>query len=95
MKILLIFLACVTLTYCGKAKKEILDQPAINGYEFEYAAPGEHALGLIESNVHYVEAAPVVAASTGHRSGIIRPGYSVGGPLASIAKGLIRIFSSK
>ncbi|TGZ50750.1 uncharacterized protein [Temnothorax longispinosus] len=88
MKILLMFLAYVTFVHCGKSKKQIHDQEVIDGYEFEYA--GHSApLGLIESNTHYVEAAPVVAvAASGHRSShLIRPGYSVGGPLASIAKG--------
>lgn len=86
MKILLVFLVCVTLAYCGKAKKQIHDQQVIDSYEFEYVDHGAPALGLIDSNSHYVEAAPVIAAS-GHRSSLIRPGYSVGGPLASIAKG--------
>lgn len=89
MKILLIFLAYVTLVHCGKAKKQIHDQEVIDGYEFEYTGHGSPELGLIESNSHYVEAAPVVAvAASGHRpSHLVRPGYSVGGPLASIAKG--------
>lgn len=90
MKILLMLLAYVTLVHGGKAKKQIHDQEVVDGYEFEYAGVvGEPALGLIESNSHYVEAAPVVAvAASGHRpSHLIRPGYSVGGPLASIAKG--------
>ncbi|KMQ84449.1 transcription elongation regulator 1-like isoform x1 protein [Lasius niger] len=88
MKILLVFLACVTLTYCSKAKKQIHDQQVVDSYEFEYVDHGAPALGLIDSNSHYVEAAPVAAvAASGHRSSLIRPGYSVGGPLASIAKG--------
>lgn len=89
MKTLLIFLAYVTLVLCGKAKKQIHNQEVVDGYEFEYAGHDAPALGLIESNSHYVEAAPVIAvAASGHRSGhLIRPGYSVGGPLASIAKG--------
>lgn len=88
MKILLMLLAYVTLVHCGKAKKQIHDQE-VDGYEFEYAGHDASALGLIESNSHYVEAAPVIAvAASGHRSShLIRPGYSVGGPLASIAKG--------
>ncbi|XP_011870531.1 PREDICTED: late embryogenesis abundant protein, group 3-like [Vollenhovia emeryi] len=90
MKILLMFLAYVTLVYCGKTKtkKQIHDQEVIDGYEFDYAGHDASALGLIESNGPYVEAAPVIAvAASGHRSSLIRPGYSVGGPLASIAKG--------
>ncbi|KAL0117286.1 hypothetical protein PUN28_010262 [Cardiocondyla obscurior] len=93
MKILMIFLAYVTIVHCGKAKKQTHGHDAHNqeviGYEFEYADNGAPGLSLIESNPHYVEAAPVVAiAASGHRSGhLIRPGYSVGGPLASIAKG--------
>lgn len=86
MKTLLLLLACATLAYCGKTKKQILDQQHIvDGYEFEYAAPDASALGL---EAHYVEAVPAVAvAASAHRSSHIRPGYSVGGPLASIAKG--------
>lgn len=84
MKILMIFLACVTLTYCSKAKKQIHDQQVVDSYEFEYVDHGAPALDLIDSNSH-IEAAPVRA--NGHRSNLIRPGYSVGGPLASIAKG--------
>lgn len=88
MKILLIFLACVTLTYCAKtkSKKQIHDQE-IDGYEFaEYASHDEPA--LIDSNTRYVEAAPVIAvAATGHRQSHLQPGYSVGGPLANIATG--------
>lgn len=91
MKTVLILLACVTIAYCGKAKKQIHDQQhIIDGYEFEYAAPGGAELGLIESSSHFIEAAPsvVAVAASGHRpSHLIRPGYSVGGPLASIAKG--------
>ncbi|XP_029176531.1 late embryogenesis abundant protein, group 3-like [Nylanderia fulva] len=87
MKILLIFLACITLTYCSKAKKQIHDQQIVDSYEFEYVDHGAPALGLIDSNSH-VETAPVrVIAASSHRSSLIRPGYSVGGPLASIAKG--------
>ncbi|EGI66437.1 hypothetical protein G5I_05028 [Acromyrmex echinatior] len=88
MKILLIFLAYVTLVYCAKAKKQILDQEVVDGYEFRYT-PDASDLGLIESNSHYVEAAPVLAvAASGHRSShLVQPGYSVGGPLASIARG--------
>ncbi|XP_025157189.1 uncharacterized protein LOC105186414 [Harpegnathos saltator] len=88
----LVLLACVTLAYCGKTKKQILDQQhIIDGYEFEYAAPDASALSLIESNPHYVDVAPAVAvAASSHHSShshLARPGYSVGGPLASIAKG--------
>lgn len=92
MKTLLVFLACVTLVYCGKAKKQIVDEHSIIDGEFEYASHEVPALDLIEANPHYVETAPVVAlAASGHRSGhFVRPGYSVGGPLASIAKGTIR-----
>ncbi|XP_011698527.1 PREDICTED: protein anoxia up-regulated-like [Wasmannia auropunctata] len=88
MKILWIFLAYVTLVHCGKAKKQILEHEVIDGYEFEYPNHGEPALGLIEANAHY-EAVPVIAvAESGHHSSHhIQPGYSVGGPLASIAKG--------
>lgn len=96
MKILLlIFLACVTFAHCAKAKaktkKQIHDQE-VDGYEvegFEYINHDAPTLGLIESNSHYIEAAPVIAvAASSHRSShLIRPGYSVGGPLASIAKG--------
>jgi len=87
--LLLIFLAYVTFVHCGKAKKQIhQDQEIVDGYEFEYAGHGAPTLGLIESNAHYVEAAPVIVAASGHRSShLVRPGYSVGGPLASIAKG--------
>ncbi|XP_036141787.1 glycine, alanine and asparagine-rich protein [Monomorium pharaonis] len=91
MKILLILLACVTLTYCAKAakaksKKQIHDQE-VDGYEFEYASHDAPGLALVEPNSHYIEAGPVIAvAATGHRE-LARPGYSVGGPLASIAKG--------
>ncbi|XP_018397465.1 PREDICTED: late embryogenesis abundant protein, group 3-like [Cyphomyrmex costatus] len=89
MKILLVFLAYLTLVYCGKTKKQILDHEIVDGYEFEYTGATGPELGLIESNSHYVEAAPVIAvAASGHRSShLVRPGYSVGGPLASIAKG--------
>ncbi|XP_032662856.1 tol-Pal system protein TolA-like [Odontomachus brunneus] len=84
MKTLLVLLAYVTLAYCGKTKKQIVDQQHIvDGYEFEYAAPDATALSLIETSPHYVE----VAASAHHSGHVIRPGYSVGGPLASIAKG--------
>lgn len=85
----------VTLVYCGKAKKQILadhDQEVIDGYEFAYADHDTPALGLIESNTHYVEAAPVIAVAASHRSSHLQPGYSVGGPLASIAKGQLRFF---
>lgn len=90
MKILLLLLAHTTLVYCGKAKKQIHDQP-IDNYKLEYK--GSPALGLIESDSHLLEAAPVVtiAASDHHSKRLIRPGYSVGGPLASIAKGSIFI----
>lgn len=87
---LILLLACVTVAYCAKAKKQIHDEQSIlDGYEFEYAPHDAPALGLIESSSHYVEAAPTVAvAASGHRpSHLVRPGYSVGGPLASIAKG--------
>lgn len=89
MKVLLILVAWVAVAHCGKAKKQIHDPGLIDGYEFEYAGPNADVLGLIESNSHYVEAAPVVAvaASGHHPSHLARPGYSVGGPLASIAKG--------
>ncbi|KYQ55844.1 hypothetical protein ALC60_05125 [Trachymyrmex zeteki] len=87
MKILLIFLAYVTLVYCAKTKKQILDHEVVDGYELQYAGAPE--LGLLESNSHYIETAPVIAvAASGHRgSHLLQPGYSVGGPLASIAKG--------
>lgn len=86
MKTLLVLLACVTFAYCGKAKKQIHDQQHIvDGYELEYAIPDASALALLESGPHYLETA---VAASGHHSGHhIRPGYSVGGPLASIAKG--------
>lgn len=88
MKILCIFLAYVTLVHCGKAKKQIHNPEVVDAYEFEYVGHSAPALGLIESNSHYVEAAPVIAvAASGHRTSLVRPGYSVGGPLASIAKG--------
>jgi len=87
----LILVAWVAVAHCGKAKKQIHDQQLINGYDFEYGGDDASALvGLIESNSHFVEAAPVavaVAASDHHSSHLARPGYSVGGPLASIAKG--------
>jgi hypothetical protein len=90
----LILVAWVAVAHCGKAKKQIHDQQLINGYEFEYGGDNGGALvGLIESNSHFIEAAPVavaVAASDHHSSHLARPGYSVGGPLASIAKGQAR-----
>lgn len=89
MKVLLILAAWVAVAHCGKAKKQIHDQQLIEDYEFEYGSDAASALGLIESNSHYVEAEPVVAiAASGHRPiHLTRPGYSVGGPLASIARG--------
>lgn len=91
MKILLIFSACASLAVCDKAKKQIHDRHVIDGYEFEYTSNDTPALGLIESSTHYVNAAPidddVIAATDPHASQLAQPGYSIGGPLASIAKG--------
>jgi len=90
----LILVAWVAVAYCGKAKKQIHDQQQLiddGGYDFDgYGGDDASALvGLIESNSHFLEAAPVVAiaASDHHSNHLARPGYSVGGPLASIAKG--------
>ncbi|XP_076639051.1 uncharacterized protein LOC143351446 isoform X2 [Colletes latitarsis] len=86
MRKLVLVLGYVCLVHAGQTKKQTYDQQA-DSYEYEYARQ-EPALGLADS-LSYLDPAPALAAGpVGHGRGHApRPGFSVGGPLANIAKG--------
>ncbi|KOX75874.1 hypothetical protein WN51_13359 [Melipona quadrifasciata] len=74
MKQLFLLLAYVCLTQCALAKKQTRDQQA-TGYEYEYVQEPVLSEPLLAS----------VPLAYGREPS--QPGFSVGGPLASIAKG--------
>lgn len=83
MKVLLLLLAYVCLAQCGPTKKQAHDQEA-QSYEYEYAH--EPALALVDSAA-FAKTSVLAPAPVSHSRGISHPGFSVGGPLANIAKG--------
>ncbi|XP_053984553.1 translation initiation factor IF-2-like [Hylaeus volcanicus] len=81
----IVLLLCICLAQGGQSKKQTRDQQAA-GYEYEYTRQ-EPELGLADS-LAYGNPGPALAAGPiGHGREPPRPGFSVGGPLASIAKG--------
>lgn len=83
MKVLLLLLAYVCLVRCGPTKKQAHDQEA-QSYEYEYAH--EPALALVDSAA-FAKTPVLAPVPAPHSRGISHPGFSVGGPLANIAKG--------
>lgn len=83
MKVLLLLVACICLVQCGPTKKQARDQEA-QSYEYEYAH--EPALALVDSAA-FAKTPVLAPAPVAHSRGISHPGFSVGGPLANIAKG--------
>ncbi|CAL7933758.1 unnamed protein product [Xylocopa violacea] len=81
MKAVLILSVCVCLVQCGPGKKQTREQPA-QSYEYAYAR--EPALGIDPS---YGEPGPIAAGPPlSHGPKLSHPGFSIGGPLVSIAK---------
>ncbi|XP_015431872.1 PREDICTED: uncharacterized protein LOC107188135 [Dufourea novaeangliae] len=86
MRKLLLLLGYVYLVQGGPTKKQVLLDQQADAYGYEYAQR-EPALSLANSGA-YLDAGPgLSAAPVSPGRSPPKPGYSVGGPLANIAKG--------